>query len=118
MRRKRDTFMHDMGRIHLDKRKRRSQREHERLLDEDKSVWQETWEDWHDGVEFRSQELGALGKEVVRGVANEARKVGKGILKEGADLALDLLVSAATLGLAEQPSIITRGNGRHRRRRS
>jgi hypothetical protein len=109
--------MHDMGRIHYARQRRRAQREQERLLDEDKSAWQEVWEDWHDGMEFRSQEFGALGKEVVRGVANEARKVGKGILKEGADLALDFLVSAATLGLAEQPSLITKRNSKRRRRR-
>jgi hypothetical protein len=116
MRRKRDKFMHDMGRIHHARQRRKAPREHDRLLDEDKSVWQETWEDWHDGVEFRSQEFGALGTEVVRGVANEARKVGKGILKEGVDLALDFLVSAATLGLAEQPSVVTKRRSRWRRR--
>ena len=70
-----------------------------------------------DGLEFRAQEFSALGREVARGVTREARSVGKGILKEGTDLAVDFLVSVVTLGLAEQPSVITGRNGRHRRQR-
>ena len=73
------------------------------------------WENFQDGLEFRTQEFSALGKEVGGGVTRDARKVGKGILKEGADLSLDFFVSIATLGLAEQPSIITRRNGIRRR---
>ena len=106
--------MEDMGRVRQARQHRREWREHERLLDEDKPAAQETWEDLNDGWEFRSQELGALGTEVTRGVSREAGYIAKGIFREGVDLTVDLLTSLATFGFVEPPSPF---NGKYRRRR-
>ena len=109
--------MQDMGRIQRARQRRRAQRENEHLLDEETTLWQLKRENLQDGLEFRGQEFNALGKEVARGVTREARNLGKGILKEGTDLAVDILVSMATLGLAGQPTVIAKRNDRRRRRR-
>ena len=39
MKRRRDKFMQDMGRIHRARQRRRTQRENEHLLDEETSLW-------------------------------------------------------------------------------
>ena len=116
MKQRRDNFMQDMSRIQRARQLRRAQRENEHLLDEETSLWQAKRGNFQDGLKFSTQEFGALGKEVARGVAREGRNVGKGILKEGTDLAVDLLVSMATLGLAG-PTVTTKRNSRRRRRR-
>jgi hypothetical protein len=114
-RRRKDKFMQDMGRIQRDRQRRRTQREKERLLDEEAPLFPEKWQDLQDGLEFRSREFGALGKEVTRRVGREAGLVGKGILQEGVDLTVDFITCAATLGLVNPPSPIV--GERHRRRR-
>ena len=80
-----------MGRINQARQRRRAQRKNKHLFDEETSLWQVKRENFQDGLDFRAQEFSALGKEVARGVTREARNVGKGILKEGTDLAVDLL---------------------------
>ena len=81
MKRRRDKFMQDMGRVHRARQSRRSQRENEHLLDEETSLWQVRRENFRDSLKFRSQEFSALGKGVGRGVSREAGKAGKGIPK-------------------------------------
>jgi len=117
MKRKRYEFMKDMGDIHRARKRRRAQREEDHLLDEETAPWLGRLEKFQDGLEFRTKEFEALGTEIARGVAQGAGNIGIGILKEGTDLAIDLLVSMAILGLVEQPSVNTRRNGRRLRRR-
>ena len=115
-RRRKDKFMQDMGRIQRARQRRRAQREKERLLDEEAPLFHERWQDVQDGLGFRAQEFGALGREVARGVGREMGNVGKGVLRESANLAVDFVTAAVTLGLAE-PSPPFIGRQRRRRRR-
>jgi hypothetical protein len=116
MSRKPDKFMQDMGRIRRARRRRRAQQEKERLLDEEAPLLQEKWQDFQDGLEFRAQEFGALGREVARGVTRELGNLGKGVLKGGANLAVDFVASAVTLGLAQPSSPFSRRSRQRRRR--
>ena len=117
MRRKQDKFMQDMGRIHRARQRRRAQRQNQHLLDEETSLCQVGWENFQDGLEFRTQEFSALGKEVGRGVTRETAGIAKDFLKVGTGLTIDLLAGIATLGLTEQPSSITSRHRKRRRRR-
>ena len=87
-----------------------------RLLDEAAPLFHEKWQDVHDSLEFRAQEFGALGREVARGVGREFGNIGKGVLKESANLAVDFVTAAVTLGLAQPSSPYSKRNGRRRRR--
>lgn len=114
-RRRKDKFMQEMGRIRRARQRRRARRGKDRLLYEDKSPWQESWEDFTDSFRFQTQQFSALGKEVARGVTRESGTIARDILKAGTGLTLDVLAGVATLGLTEQP--MSKGSRSRRRPR-
>ena len=117
MKRRRDKFMQDMGRIHRARKRNRARRANQHLREDETSLWQVKRETFQDGLGFRSQEFGALGKEVGRGVTRETVSMAKDVLKVGTFLTVDLLAGLGTLGLTEQPPGSSASSRKRRRRR-